>query len=83
MFYRYGSTVQNFKKSPSKEILNSKCLRSLIYTGTTRNNFDGKKVVQLEYEAYIPMAKKKMLEICQQIRNSWNIEKIAMEHRIG
>lgn len=37
----------------------------------------------LEYEAYIPMAKKKMSEVCQQIRDKWEVEKIAMEHRIG
>lgn len=82
MFYIFPQ-YKTIKKSPSKEILNSKCLLCLIYTGTTRNNFDGKKVLQLEYEAYIPMAKKKMLEICQQIGNSWSIEKIAMEHRLG
>ena len=28
------------------------------FTGTTRDTFEGKSVVQLEYEAYEPMAKK-------------------------
>lgn len=68
--------LTNFVTSPS-------CGAVSVFIGTTRNNFDGKKVLQLEYEAYIPMAKKKMVEICQQIRKSWSIEKIAMEHRIG
>lgn len=68
--------LTNFVTSPS-------CGAVSVFIGTTRNNFDGKKVLQLEYEAYIPMAKKKMLEICQQIGNSWSIEKIAMEHRLG
>lgn len=68
--------LTNFVTSPS-------CGAVSVFIGTTRNNFDGKKVLQLDYEAYIPMAKKKMLEICQQIGNSWSIEKIAMEHRLG
>lgn len=54
-----------------------------VFIGTTRDNFNGKIVRLLEYEAYIPMAKKKMLEVCQQIRDKWKVENIAMEHRIG
>ncbi|XP_071167209.1 molybdopterin synthase catalytic subunit-like [Mytilus edulis] len=54
-----------------------------VFIGTTRDNFDGKRVKTLEYEAYIPMAKKKMSEVCQQIRDKWEVECIAMEHRIG
>lgn len=30
------------------------------FVGVTRDNFQGKSVVRLEYEAYIPMAIKKM-----------------------
>jgi molybdopterin synthase catalytic subunit len=29
-----------------------------IFVGTTRDNFCGKRVVRLEYEAYVPMALK-------------------------
>ena len=31
------------------------------FMGVTRNNFDGKEVLKLEYEAYKPMAKKKLM----------------------
>ena len=51
--------------------------------GTTRDNFEGKKVLHLEYEAYMPMAKKKMLETCKLVRSKWRVEKIVMLHRIG
>ena len=54
-----------------------------ILTGTTRDNFEGKKVLRLEYEAYAPMAEKKMQEICDQIHEMWNVEKVAIVHRIG
>ena len=30
------------------------------FTGVTRDNFDGKRVVRLDYEAYAPMAEKKL-----------------------
>ncbi len=53
------------------------------FIGTTRNHFDGKKVKKLEYEAYIPMAKKEWLKICDIIRHKWEIHKIAMAHRTG
>lgn len=54
-----------------------------LFIGTTRNNFSGKEVLRLEYEAYEPMAKKKMLEVCSEIRQKWQVHKIAMVHRIG
>jgi molybdopterin synthase catalytic subunit len=30
------------------------------FSGVTRNNFDGKEVLRLEYEAYVPMAVRKL-----------------------
>ncbi|KAK7499658.1 hypothetical protein BaRGS_00008999 [Batillaria attramentaria] len=54
-----------------------------LFVGTTRNNFEGKTVLRLEYEAYMPMAKKKMLETCELVRDKWNVENIVMVHRIG
>jgi len=53
------------------------------FSGTTRNNFEGKKVLKLQYEAYKPMAEKEMMKICQDIRSKWEVLKIAMVHRIG
>ncbi|WAR00167.1 MOC2B-like protein [Mya arenaria] len=53
------------------------------FLGTTRDNFKGKKVTQLEYEAYEPMARKEMLKICAQVRERWRVENIAIVHRIG
>ena len=35
------------------------------FLGTVRNNTGGRKVSYLEYEAYAPMAEKKMAEIAQ------------------
>ncbi len=30
------------------------------FSGVTRNNFQGKEVIKLDYEAYVPMATKKL-----------------------
>eukprot|EP00164_Ancoracysta_twista_P003215 GFYU01004294.1.p1 GENE.GFYU01004294.1~~GFYU01004294.1.p1 ORF type:complete len:156 (-),score=51.18 GFYU01004294.1:192-659(-) len=53
------------------------------FSGITRNNFNNKKVVRLEYEAYTPMAVKEMQALCQRVREKWDVFKITMIHRIG
>lgn len=73
----------SFLKSLQNNRQNSFCFNySWLFSGITRDNFDGKKVLRLEYEAYKPMAKKKMKEICDSIRTQWEIHSIAMIHRI-
>lgn len=52
-------------------------------TGTTRDNFDGKPVKELQYEAYTPKALKTMLKICKAIREEHSLTSIAMIHRLG
>jgi len=53
------------------------------FSGTTRDNFDGRQVVELSYEAYGPMAEQEMMKICKQIRERWNIINICIVHRLG
>ena len=55
----------------------------VLFFGTVRNNTDGRPVKCLEYEAYPPMAEKKMAEIAQEISDKWGINRVAMVHRIG
>ncbi|XP_070305662.1 molybdopterin synthase catalytic subunit-like isoform X2 [Salvelinus sp. IW2-2015] len=53
-------------------------------SGTTRNNFEGKKVVQLEYEAYVPMAQSELRKIYTDIRARWpTVRNICVHHRLG
>ena len=55
-----------------------------LFVGTTRDNFAGKKVLRLEYEAYVPMAKKELVKLCERMRSKWpGIEACAIHHRIG
>jgi len=53
------------------------------FSGTTRNHFNGKKVIKLEYEAYVPLAEKELKKICEVVRQKWNLMNIAIVHRIG
>lgn len=54
-----------------------------LFVGTTRDNFEGKTVVRLEYEAYVPMARSEIRKICKHVREKWDVIKIAIFHRIG
>lgn len=53
------------------------------FSGVTRNNFEGQTVEKLEYEAYIPMAQKKLEEVCQLALQRWELLGIAIVHRLG
>lgn len=53
------------------------------FSGTTRDTFDGKTVLELRYEAYVPMAIRCMKSICSSARSSWNLVSIAVAHRLG
>lgn len=53
------------------------------FSGVVRNQSQGKRVLYLEYEAYPEMALTQMKRIADEIRQQWNITKIAMVHRTG
>ena len=53
------------------------------FIGTTRDNFEGKRVLRLEYEAYQPMAEREMLKVIRAARARWQLRHVAVSHRIG
>ena len=53
------------------------------FLGVVRNNTEGREVSYLEYEAYPPMAEKKMAEIAQEVHEKWGLDRVAMIHRVG
>ncbi|KAI3320747.1 Molybdopterin biosynthesis MoaE [Xylariaceae sp. AK1471] len=55
----------------------------VLFAGTTRDNFAGKPVKELQYSAYTPMALKTMLSICKDILLRHGLKSIAMIHRLG
>jgi molybdopterin synthase catalytic subunit len=58
-----------------------------IFTGMVRGETqrgDAHETEYLEYEAYIPMAEQKMMQVAEEIRARWSvIEGIAIVQRIG
>jgi molybdopterin synthase catalytic subunit len=55
----------------------------VTFDGIVRNNFDGREVRYLEYEAYAAMAEKKLADIGAEVQKKFAIGAIAMMHRIG
>lgn len=55
----------------------------VTFDGIVRDNFDGRPVRALEYEAYAEMAEKKMAEIGAEVQRKFDVGEIAMVHRLG
>jgi MoaE-MoaD fusion protein len=55
----------------------------VVFDGFVRNNFKGRQTLYLEYEAYEPMAHAKMREIGAEIREKFEIHRLAIVHRLG
>jgi molybdopterin synthase catalytic subunit len=55
----------------------------VVFEGVVRNNSGGRRTLYLEYEAYEPMAIRKMEEIGGEVRREFAIDHIGMVHRLG
>jgi molybdopterin synthase catalytic subunit len=54
-----------------------------IFIGTVRDITKGKKVIQLEFEAYESMALSEMNKIAEDVQAKWPVQKIVIHHRSG
>jgi MoaE-MoaD fusion protein len=55
----------------------------LVFRGVARDNFDGRPVRQLAYEAYEPMALAALEAIATEVEGRWAGAKVAITHRLG
>lgn len=55
----------------------------VTFTGTTRNTFNGKEVLHLDYEAHDALATKSLETICTQAVAKWELLGAACFHRLG
>src|SRR5574337_1369612 len=53
------------------------------FEGIVRNHSHGRRTLYLEYEAYEPMAVRKMEEIGREVKQRFRIDRIGMIHRLG
>jgi molybdopterin synthase catalytic subunit len=59
------------------------CGGVVLFLGTVRDLTGEEVTVYLDYEAYPPMAEKKMAEIADDVKARWPVGKVAMIHRLG
>ncbi len=55
----------------------------VIFLGTVREITGEEETEKLEYEAYEPLARKKMEEIAREAEEKWPGVRVAMAHRLG
>ncbi len=55
----------------------------VTFSGTVRDNAQGKTVTRLDYEAYVPAAEKKLAQIGDEIGKRWPGARTAIVHRTG
>ena len=59
------------------------CGAVALFLGTVRDLTGVQVTVFLEYEAYAPMAEKKLAEIEAEARKKWPVGELAIVHRLG
>jgi len=55
----------------------------VVFEGIVRDNLRGRKTRYLEYEAYEPMAVRKMEEIGRELKGKFSIGRVGIVHRLG
>ncbi len=55
----------------------------VCFEGVVRNHSLGRKTLYLEYEAYEPMAVRKMREIAEEAKQRFAIDRVGIVHRLG
>jgi len=53
------------------------------FAGTVRDNTKGRGTSYLVYDAYKEMAEKKMKEIGDEVKEKWEVDSVAVLHRVG
>lgn len=65
------------------EVLRSYNGAVVTFCGVVRDHSGTKRTDYLVYDAYEPMAEKKMAEIGDEIKDKWPVKEIAILHRVG
>ncbi len=64
-------------------VTDNSCGGIATFVGTVRNNTQSKKVTQLDFSTYKPMAIKEMQHIAEMALDMFSIKKIAIHHAEG
>jgi molybdopterin synthase catalytic subunit len=67
----------------TEAVRSPRCGAVCLFLGTVRD-LTGDQVTEfLDYDAYPPMAEKKLAEIEAEVRNRWPVGDVALVHRLG
>jgi molybdopterin synthase catalytic subunit len=64
-------------------VVRAECGAVVLFLGTVRELTGDVRTVFLDYEAYAPMAEKKMAEIEADVRSRWPVGDVRIVHRLG
>ncbi|HEY6221420.1 MAG TPA: molybdenum cofactor biosynthesis protein MoaE [Candidatus Eisenbacteria bacterium] len=53
------------------------------FVGVVRNENEGRETVEIEYQAYGPMAESEMEKIAREVAAEWPATRLRMVHRVG
>jgi molybdopterin synthase catalytic subunit len=65
------------------EVEGPKSGATALFLGTVRDNSEAGDVDLILYDAYVPMAERRMLEIEEEVRHLWPVNDVRLIHRIG
>lgn len=65
------------------ELSDPSCGGVVTFAGRVRNHHEGRRVIQLDYEAYIPMAEKKLAQIATEVVQKFGVSDVRIVHRVG
>jgi molybdopterin synthase catalytic subunit len=65
------------------EVGDDSCGASAVFLGCVRDVNDGRAVSGIEYSAYRTMAEREMETIASEARDSFGVERLIVEHRLG
>jgi molybdopterin synthase catalytic subunit len=66
-----------------REVADEQAGAIATFTGTTRIQSRGRRVVHLDYEAYEGMAENVMTEIAEELKRRYDLCAVAIHHRVG
>lgn len=56
---------------------------AVLFVGRVRNRSESGAVERIEYEAYVPMAERRLAEIEREVRRRWPVRGVEIVHRVG
>lgn len=60
-----------------------RCGAVALFLGTVRELTGDRVTTRLDYQAYPPMAEKKLAEVEAEVRRRWPVGDVALVHRVG